>query len=433
MSDDKITKNEESWKKIFEKYCILENIKKNSFFEIDAKQIKEFREPRLMTKFDQIVNLPNIFKNNGLSILPITRGRYCIGNFRAYEKLPFNERLKIKKINLPTKIESIKSDAIYSESIALNCAYITGMINEIANEELFPTISGRMSTSNFDFCIDSFKKGEKYNLSVNNSQCEIDGGFEGEEKLILVEVKNFSPNDFIIRQLYYPFRLWHSKIRKEVIPVFMTFSNDIFSFYLYKFANYLNYNSINLIDSYYFKLSSKEIKLNDILNLFKNINIIPEPKVPFPQADSFERIIDLLSLLMEKKLTVEEITENYNFDSRQTDYYSNAGRYLGLISKKHEDGDIYCCLTKKGKDMMSKSYKEKYLSIVKLILEHKIFYETFKERLIKARILENNEIVLIMKNNPIHNVKSRNTFYRRSQTIKCWTEWILNLTNKFNR
>ena len=83
--------------------------------------------------------------------------------------------------------------------------------------------------------------------------------------------------------------------------------------------------------------------------------------------------------------------------------------------------------------MMSKSYKEKYLSIVKLILEHKIFYETFKERLIKARILENNEIVLIMKNNPIHNVKSRNTFYRRSQTIKCWTEWILNLTNKFNR
>ena len=431
MSNDKITKNEESWKKIFEKYLILENVKKSSLFEIDAKQIKEFREPRLMTKFDQTVNLPNIFKNNGLSILPITRGRYCIGNFRAYKKLPFNEKLKIKKINLPTKIKSIKSDAIYSESIALNCAYITGMINEIANEELFPTISGRMSTSNFDFYIDNLKKKRKYYLSVNNSQCEIDGGYEGEEKLILIEVKNFSPNDFIIRQLYYPFRLWHSKIRKEIIPVFMTYSNDIFSFYLYKFDNYLDYNSINLIDSYYFKLSSKEIKLDDILNLFKNIRTIPEPKVPFPQADSFERIIDLLNLLMAKNLTVEEITENYNFDSRQTDYYSNAGIYLGLLSKKHEDHDILCCLTEKGKDIMSKSYKEKYLLIVKLILEHKIYYETYKKRLTKDRILGNNEIVLIMKNNPIRNVKSRNTFYRRSQTVKCWTEWILNLQNKF--
>lgn len=427
MSSNKLTKNEECWKKIFKRYLILENIEKHNLFEIKAKQIKEFREPRLMTKFDQSINLPDIFKNNDLSILPITRGSYCIGNFQTYEKIPYNKKIKIKKINLPTEIKSIQSDNIYSESIALNCAYITGMINEIAEEELFPTISGRMSTSNFNFDINNIKKNEKYHLSVSNSQCEIDGGFEGKEKLIVIETKNFSPNDFIIRQLFYPFRLWHSKIDKEVIPVFMTFSNDIFSFYLYKFNNYLDYNSINLIDIYLFKLSDEELKLHDVINLLKDIKIIPEPTVPFPQANSFERIIDLLGLLMEKDLTVEEITENYNFTSRQTDYYSNAGRYLGLLLKKREYDNVYCCLTKKGKDIMSKPYKEKYLLIIKSILEHKIFYESFKKRLNKKCMLNNNEIVIIMRGNPIYNVKSQDTYYRRAQTVKCWIEWILNL------
>jgi hypothetical protein len=45
-----------------------------AFFEITAIQINEFREAGLMTKFDHSINLPKIFSDNGLAILPITRG-----------------------------------------------------------------------------------------------------------------------------------------------------------------------------------------------------------------------------------------------------------------------------------------------------------------------------------------------------------------------
>ena len=49
-------KNDIAWKKLFEKYDILDEISNNGYYEISADQIKEFREPRLMTKFDQKSN-----------------------------------------------------------------------------------------------------------------------------------------------------------------------------------------------------------------------------------------------------------------------------------------------------------------------------------------------------------------------------------------
>ncbi|SUA50448.1 Uncharacterised protein [Oligella ureolytica] len=52
------TKLDQNWEKIFLKYKILDEIKKNGFFEITSKEINEFREARLMTKFDHRSQLP---------------------------------------------------------------------------------------------------------------------------------------------------------------------------------------------------------------------------------------------------------------------------------------------------------------------------------------------------------------------------------------
>ncbi|EGP5438708.1 transcriptional regulator, partial [Enterococcus faecium] len=45
-------KNDEAWEKLFDKYDILNEIDRNEIFSIRSKQINEFREARLMTKFD---------------------------------------------------------------------------------------------------------------------------------------------------------------------------------------------------------------------------------------------------------------------------------------------------------------------------------------------------------------------------------------------
>lgn len=65
--------NDTAWEYLFDKYDISNRVDIYGDFIISATQIKEVREPRLMAKFDHVVNLPKIFADNGLSILPITR------------------------------------------------------------------------------------------------------------------------------------------------------------------------------------------------------------------------------------------------------------------------------------------------------------------------------------------------------------------------
>jgi hypothetical protein len=83
---------------------------------------------------------------------------------------------------------------------------------------------------------------------VENSQCEIDGGFEGISKFAIIEAKCQSVDDFIIRQLYYPYRLWKSKSSKKIVPILLSFSNNIFVFYIFDFDDLYHYNSIFLLN-----------------------------------------------------------------------------------------------------------------------------------------------------------------------------------------
>ena len=73
--------NKEAWEKIFEKYNILEKIEEQGFFKISSKEINEYREARLMTKFDNSESIPEILSKNKLSILPISSNSYMIAKF----------------------------------------------------------------------------------------------------------------------------------------------------------------------------------------------------------------------------------------------------------------------------------------------------------------------------------------------------------------
>ena len=88
------------------------------------------------------------------------------------------------------------------------------------------------------------------------------------------------------------------------------------------------------------------------------------------------RIVNLVELLNEKPMTKQDITSEYAFDERQTNYYTDAGRYLGLIDKTHdEDGNILFQLSAGGHRIMGLEYKERQLALVTQILMHKVFNE----------------------------------------------------------
>lgn len=422
------SKNQKAWIEIFKKYDVLEQVKQCGFFIINSKQINDFREARLMTKFDTRVNLPEIFSKNNLSILPISRGGYIISHFQAYKEF---ESLtdEITHIDFPGYLESIDPNNITSESTAINCAYISGMLNDFINDpDILPTVSGRMSSREFDFDIDDVISNKLFRINVVNSQIEIDGGYEGSSALALLEAKNSLSDDFLVRQLYYPFRLWSSSVSKPVKSIFMVYSNSIFSLYEYEFEDPNHYNSLRLVKHKNYSFESTEITMEDILAVVDRIEIIREPQVPFPQADKFKRVINMCELLDGRHMSSDDIAEQYAFDKRQSNYYADAGRYLGLIDKRREGQENRHTTSAEGKRVLRMRFKERQLTFVEKILSHKAFYDTFQLTLKNGEVPSWQEVVEIMKSSSLYNVHKPSTFRRRASTIIGWINWILQLT-----
>ncbi|MCW3161638.1 type II restriction enzyme [Chryseobacterium oryctis] len=423
---DKTSKLNDSWEKIFNKYKILEKISDEGHFNITATEINEFREARLMTKFDHKSQLPKLFHEHDLSILPTSRGGYVIGAFKTFHE--FNDDdTSVSKINFPAFLESLDFKNITSEAAAINCAFVSNILQDFVGEKaLFPTVSGRMGSSVFDFDINS--SNGLFKVNVENSQVEIDGGYEGELSLSIIEAKNYISKDFLVRQLYYPYRLWNERVKKHVRPIFLTYSNGIFHLREYEFTEVQKYNSLVLVQHKKYTVHEGSLTFNVLQELIDKTEIVKEPEIPFPQADSFERVVNLGELLFEKEfISKEDITRNYDFDARQTDYYSNAGKYLGIleIGKDILTGQIGCYLTSTGKRLFNLNIFDRQKEFIKLIIAHSVFKQTLKLALENKQIPTKDDVVEVMMKSNLYNVNSESTYRRRSSTVLGWLNWIV--------
>lgn len=433
----------QAWDIIFRTLDISKKIKEEGYFVITADDIKKYGgnvEPRNMAKWDSSELLPKVFKDNNVNILPISRGAYIISDFDLYEKIPdlTESVLEMQKIEIPN-YETIAVNNITSESKAINVLLLTKILDCFLEEENnVNTFNGREGTGKFSFKIDRISR-EPLHIEVNSAQCEIDAGLENENSIVIIEAKNVLHQDFHIRQLYYPFRSWEKKVKKPIRLLFVIYSNEIYRIFEYKFEDVSNYSSIKFVKGKNYSLQDTEINMEDLLNIYKETTIkfddeeIKEDKnkVPFIQADSFDRLISLIENINKKSMTELEISELMLFEMRQSNYYFNAGRYLGLLEKKeiHDKSNkrivkrVYT--TDFAKKILKLKYKERQLMYVKIILEHRIFNECFIE-CYKTGNLSDREFV---KNKMIElNVCSEKLINRRSSSVIGWLNWIFNLT-----
>lgn len=412
----------ELWEDIFSDYNILDNINKTGYYKISADDIRTYKEPRLMTKFDYSKQLPKIFKENKLGILPIKNGEYIIGKYNLFKNISdvkYDEIIPIKK-QLPSYIETIDPDNIYSESNALNVALLSGMIEDAIGETVVETIQGKMRANGFSFIIEGENKTEK--ITIEKPAMEIDGGYEGKNNVVLIEAKNCLPDDFIIRQLYYPYRHWIEKVNKKIIPIFLCYENGIYNFFIYEFENISNYNSLNLVSVKRYIISnqsSEEIKQK----IFDNVELIADKSqkvIPFPQADSFTKIIGILDLI-EDEISAQEISDFYEFDIRQGNYYISAAKYLNLI----DGSNSKYRLASNGFIATNTDIKTRNKQLISLILKHKVFYYTYKYYLENKKMPSKKYITELMKKYTDIKEESTRVFERRASTVRGWIEWII--------
>lgn len=428
----------DAWQVLIDKYDISTEISNNGFFKISASQIKEVKEPRMMAKWDSSEQLPNSLKKNKINLLPDSRSSYILSDFLLYQELPkVVEHVKnMAKVELPD-LQTIDVDNITSEANAINVLQISGILEDFLeldlDDVLYATFNGRMSSGKFDFKVDT-RRQIQLKVDVDRAQIEIDGGFESEHCVVVLEAKNVLHEDFHIRQLYYPYRLWESKVDKPVRLIFSIYTNKIFRLMEYRFKEKENYSSIELVRTKNYSLEDTSITLDEIKDVYDSIkdtevisdNMNVEDSVPFIQADNFERIVSLLENMYENPMTSEEIIELMKFTTRQRDYYFNAGKYLGLFQKLKEDKVRKYGLTNIGVAVYKKSYKERQLELVKLILSHRIFRDLFGEILETGVIPDKGRVVELELE---YNVCSIDVASRRATSVISWLNWIFNLVN----
>ncbi len=243
----------DTWNAIFQHYKILENDFNEKPFYLNAKMIKEVSfnkensttssEVRTLCKIDKRENRPQIFIDNGLFILPIKNGHYYIIKGEGYVDIPdITSAPKTYKSQLDFKLET--SEIGNSEMQHLDFAYASSLIRTFMNDNsLVLTIRGRKYTPEF-----SFKVGNQI-VNTKSVQTEVDAGFEGKDKIVLIEAKNSKTNNTIIRQLFYPFKQWKRYTNKQVHLLFFEKRDRMFYIWQYGFKNENDYNSIELIKS----------------------------------------------------------------------------------------------------------------------------------------------------------------------------------------
>ena len=114
-----------------------------------------------------------------------------------------------------------------------------------------------------------------------------------------------------------------------------------------------------------------------------------------------------------------------DFDIRQSDYYYNAGKYLGLFEKRKEEGQILAALTTQGQKVFKLNYKKRQLKLVSLILEHQIFAEFFDQTAEKGELPDKKAIEDEMRR---LRVCGEGQIARRASSVYGWLKWIFNLT-----
>lgn len=424
---------DEKWEILFDKYSIESKVKQDGLFYITADQIREVKEPRLMTKFDTRESLPSVFGSR-LGILPVTRGKYVIGEFDLYEDFP-EFRTDIKHITgakIPEYLESIDINDVRSEAGAINIMSIAAILDDfLAEENMLQTVSGRMGSGVFSFKVKGFGQGVEHIINVQNSQVEIDAGFENKNVFVIIEGKNVVHSNFLVRQLYYPTRLWGTKISKPIRPIFMIYSNNIFRLLEYEFIDINSYNSIQFVQEKKYSLEDIDISLDDIIAAYKSTIIEPEPEVTFVQADSFDKVISLVENLNDSPMTTAEIADLFGFKERQSDYYYNACKYLGLAKKaKDEEGITRVFITDLGKRLLKMSYRARQLEYVKLIMKHRIFNEIFETALKSGEIPDKRFIANRMRE---LNICSEKLLTRRASSVRGWLSWVLSLAQDTKR
>lgn len=140
-------------------------------------------------------------------------------------------------------------------------------------------------------------------------------------------------------------------------------------------------------------------------------------KIPFPQANDFDKIYELICLEDESKLHNNDFLKQYlNLGTdRQIAYYVSACEFLGIITHAKEFSVL-------GQNIRNMNYDLRVLTVCKIIISLPVFGETFFMKYLYNEILCQDDIAQLIT--ILYGIDNYEVCKRRASTVTKWLEWI---------
>jgi hypothetical protein len=272
----------------------------------------------------------------------------------------------------------------------------------------------------------NFYVGRLGPIAVRSSvQAEVDLGCEGRDDVLLIEAKTGKPDDFIIRQLFYPYRKWRLEVpQKRIRPWFfcsMEVANKrLYKFWEYEFTDDSQYQSLKLTrsESFLVEPTEKRLTVEEMLRIHVKTKAKPE-FWNVPQADTFKRVAEIPLLVAQGINTSQKVAVHYDFDPRQSSYYRQAAEFLGLVTS---DKDHKYILTDLGREYSNLPSDERRRLLAGILAHFPPMRATLEasERAGKRGMSKAEIATLIQCNSTI----GAGTPRRRASTLLAWLRWL---------
>ncbi len=404
----KTLSNNSAWEKIFRELDIVEQVERAGYFDITAPQIKahgDHKEPRLMTKVDFRQHLPRVMADNGLSILAIANGTYRIARTDPFIDVLETLPSRVKSVSFREDLLTLSPTSISSESSALDIAFISGILNEVFQEETTLTVRGRFRSGlPFDFALD----GVTY--PVNGVQIEVDGGYEGRGSINLVEAKIGSRDNINVRQLLYPELYWRKRAgsRKPIRTYIFYYQEPYFRFIPFvaegdrfradhsRERAFVVEEKMEVFDLYAVEARERD----DLVNL----------AAPFPQADNFDKVLAMLTAIDDQEpVSKKELNLDFDIVDRQIGYYYNTLKFMGLAESDKES----IWLTERGREIARLPHLRKLQKMARIVFSEPIFNTALKRG---GEAVEDGSFCRWQV--------AGSTIPRRKKTVRSWVEYF---------
>ena len=414
--------NADGWRALFAELDLSARLIDTGRADVTATQIKAIsgREPRLMSKFDTRDARPAALKEGDTTILPTANGYYALVAGDGYANVPSIEAITSFHWPKAGTLQTLPT-GFQSESQVIDAVHASGLLARFVNDsDTVLTVRGRLRSPAFSF---SFR-GPRivHDLDVDGVQVEVDAGYEGDAAVYLIEAKLGERDNFHVRQLYYPYRMWKKRgVTKPLVPIFLTYANGVISLAEYGFRDENEYGSIELVrsENFSFEAHPVHLSLDEVVARTKPLASEPE-NLPFPQADDIRKVRDTVDIIASGCDTRDTLAEYWTVDRRQGDYYANAAAFIGYIVRDEHTWRI----TEEGASYLALPNSQRNIHLAQAILEHPVFYAAAVSYLESRTLPPKEEIAEFIQR---YTTLAGSTPLRRASTVASWIGFLAKL------